>query len=216
MNLAQHSPAAERNRVAILQVLQQVLQPHGTALEIASGTGQHVAFFAPGLPGWTWQPTDAVADAFGSVAAWCDQAGAANVRLPVLLDVMAPQWPSQGLEFTERFDAIFCANMLHISPWATCAALMRGASRYLASEGVLVTYGPYLERNVATSPGNLEFDNSLRQRNQAWGIRSLEDVANEAELSGLRLSQRYAMPANNLLLVFRRGVPVVPGVAVPV
>jgi SAM-dependent methyltransferase len=211
LKIAQHSPAAERNRLPILQVLQQVLPPHGTALEIASGTGQHVAFFALGMPGWTWQPTDAAANAFDSIATWCDQAGVANVRSPVVLDVLAPRWLSEGQEFSEPFDAIFCANMLHISPWSTCAALMQGSARHLAPNGVLLIYGPYLERDVPTSPGNLDFDRSLRQRNHAWGIRPLEDVAHQAELTGLRLSRRYEMPANNLLLVFRRGVPAAPG-----
>ncbi len=200
----QHSPAAERNREPILNVLRQVLSTHGTALEIASGTGQHVAFFAAGLPGWTWQPSDAQADGFGSIASWCIEAGVTNVNRPVVLDVMAPRWPSADAEFSVRFDAIYCANMLHISPWATCAALMRGAARYLSADGQLITYGPYLERDVPTSPGNVSFDASLRANNPEWGIRALEDVTHEAALVGLRLSERFQMPANNLLLVFAK------------
>jgi hypothetical protein len=199
---AQHSPAAERNRQPILKVLQQVLPAQGVALEIASGTGQHAAWFAAGLPGWTWQPSDAQADAFESIAAWCAQAGVANVRAPVMLDVLAPHWPNGEMEFTASFNALFCANMLHISPWTTCAALMQGAARYLAPHGKLIVYGPFLERGVPTSPGNLGFDASLRQRNPAWGIRELGDVAQQAALAGLALSQRIEMPANNLLLVF--------------
>lgn len=198
----QHSLAAERNRQPILQVLRQVLPARGMALEIASGTGQHAAFFAAGLPGWVWQPTDATADAFGSIACWCGQAGVANVRDPLLLDVLLPRWPSGGAEFTQTFYAIYCANMLHIAPWSTCAALMRGAARYLAPEGLLITYGPYLEQGVTTSPGNLQFDRSLRQRNPEWGVRALDDVAHQATLAGLRLASRFEMPANNLLLIF--------------
>jgi predicted O-methyltransferase YrrM len=201
---AQHSPAAERNRQPILQVLQQVLRAQGVALEIASGTGQHAAWFAAGLPGWAWQPSDAQADAFDSIGAWCAQAGVANVREPVVLDVLAPRWPAKGTEFTEPFDAIFCANMLHISPWTTCEALMQGAARHLAPRGLLIVYGPFIERGVPTSPGNLRFDASLRQLNPAWGIRALDDVAHQATLAGLCLRQRFQMPANNLLLVFAR------------
>ncbi|BDT67886.1 hypothetical protein os1_20640 [Comamonadaceae bacterium OS-1] len=192
----QHSPAAERNLSPILKVLQRVLPSQGTALEIASGTGQHVAGFAWGLPGWTWQPSDAQDDAFGSIAYWCAQAGVANVLPPVRLDVLAP-WP-----LVEKFDAIYCANMLHISPWATCAALMRGAAGHLAPQGVLITYGPYLERGVPTSAGNLDFDADLRQRDPAWGIRQLDNVVQQAALVGLQLRERVEMPANNLLLVF--------------
>ena len=202
--MPQHSPAAERNQQPILAVLQRVLPTSGQALEIASGTGQHVAFFASRMPAWTWQPSDRSDAAFDSIAAWCGQLGASTVSAPVLLDVMAPRWPALGLEFPPNMDAIYCANLLHIAPWATCGALMRGASRYLGTQGALVTYGPYLEHAVTTSPGNLDFDISLRQRDPAWGIRALQAVVREAELVGLRLDQRIQMPANNLLLVFQR------------
>jgi hypothetical protein len=194
----QHSPSADRNKQPILDVLRQVLPARGTALEIASGTGQHVAFFAAGLPGWTWQPTDADESALPSIVAWVRQTGAQNVRPPLLLDVMAPQWP-----VAEPFGAVYCANMLHISPWASCAGLMQGCARHLAADGALITYGPYLEDDVPTAPSNLAFDQSLRERNPAWGIRRLGDVAREAELAGLVLRERHSMPANNLLLVFR-------------
>lgn len=202
MNGLPHSPAADRNKQPILEVLRQVLPAAGAALEIASGTGQHVVWFAAALPQWSWQPTDADPGALPGIAACARQSGLANVRPPLLLDVLAPQWPAQGAAFTQRFDAIYCANMLHISPWATCAALMQGSARYLASQGVLVTYGPYLEDDVPTAPSNLAFDESLRARDASWGIRRLSDVKGEARQAGLVLRQRHAMPANNLLLVF--------------
>ena len=201
---SQYSPAAERNRAPILEVLHRILPDNGLALEIASGTGQHVAHFASNMPGWVWQPSDAQSDGFASIGAWCAQASVVNVREPVLLDVTAPRWPTGSAEFPDKFDAIFCANMLHIAPWATCAALMAGAAKYLSPEGALITYGPYLERGLPTSPGNVAFDESLRQRDPAWGIRALEDVAQQAALAGLRLRERVEMPANNLLLVFSR------------
>jgi hypothetical protein len=198
------STAAERNKQPILDVLLRVLPAQGKALEIASGTGQHVAWFAAGLPGWTWQPTDADASALPEIAACVAEANVPNVRPPLRLDVMAPQWPADGPCFGHEFDAIYCANMLHISPWPTCAALMRGAARHLARDGVLITYGPYLEDDVPTAPGNLAFDQSLRARNPAWGIRRLREVNAEAQLNGFALRERHAMPANNLLLVFGR------------
>jgi Protein of unknown function (DUF938) len=198
------SPAAERNRQPILEALLRVLPAHGVALEIASGTGQHVAWFAAGLPRWTWQPSDAQADGFASIAGWCREARVTNVNPPIVLDVMAAHWPSEGVEFSARIDAIYCANMLHISPWTTCAALMRGAARYLSASGLLITYGPYVEDGVPTSPGNLDFDASLRESNAEWGIRALAEVTQQAARAGLRLSTRIQMPANNLLLVFKR------------
>ncbi|MFC5498904.1 DUF938 domain-containing protein [Caenimonas terrae] len=198
------SPAADRNKQPILEVLQQVLPARGTALEIASGTGQHVAWFGAAMRSWIWQPSDADPPALPAIEAWSQQAGLTNVRSPVLLDVMAPQWPSSGPPFDGPFDAVYCANMLHISPWPTCAALMRGAARHLALDGVLITYGPYLEDGVPTAPGNLAFDASLRERDPRWGIRRLADVAAQANQVGLRLQARHQMPANNLLLVFGR------------
>ena len=206
MNQPDHSPAAGRNKQAILDVLLQVLPTRGRALEIASGTGQHVAWFSAGLPGWDWQPSDVEADGFESINAWVSlQAGSnppnlLNVRAPVLLNVMAERWLPSG----NFFDLIYCANMLHIAPWATCAALMAGSARHLAPSGQLITYGPYFEDTVPTSPGNLEFDHSLKARNPAWGIRPLADVEAEADTAGLKLHTRHAMPANNLLLVWRR------------
>lgn len=194
------SPAADRNKQPILDVLREVLPDHGTALEIASGTGQHVAWFAANLPQWTWQATDAVPAALDSISAWVAEQGLLNVRPPLVLDVMAPEW----LPGDVVFDLVYCANMLHISPWTTCAALMQGSARHLAPGGVLVTYGPYLEDGVPTSEGNLGFDKSLRAQDPAWGIRRKEDVAQEAARAGLRLQARHAMPANNLLLVWAK------------
>ena len=195
-----YSPAADRNKQAILDVLVQLLPERGNALEIASGTGQHAAWFAAGLPHWTWQPSDAQADGFDSIKAWATQQAVSNVHAAVLVDVMATNWWPTG----KLFDLIYCANMLHIAPWATCAALMRGSAQHLAPGGQLITYGPYLEDGVPTSAGNLAFDQSLRERNPAWGIRRLEDVNAQGASAGLKLIARHAMPANNLLLVWAR------------
>lgn len=195
-----HSPAADRNKQVILDMLRQLLPDCGHALEIASGTGQHVAWFASGLPGWNWQPSDAQSDFFGSIKACVAEQAVANVRPPLLLDVMASSW----LPADQLFDLIYCANMLHIAPWATCAALMRGSAQHLAASGKLIIYGPYFEVAVPTSPGNLAFDQSLRVGNPAWGIRRLEVVEAQAAKAGLKLFERHTMPANNLLLVWGR------------
>jgi hypothetical protein len=193
-----HSPAAQRNRAAILDVLQRVLPPAGSALEIASGSGEHAAHFAEGCPQWQWQPTDADADALASVSAWCS--GLANVLPPLRLDVTNPVWAGVG----DDLDAIFCANMLHISPWASCAALMQGAARHLSASGCLLVYGPFVVDGEVTAASNLAFDADLRSRNADWGLRQLGDVAAVAAGAGLMLRQRIAMPANNLILIWQR------------
>ena len=201
-----HSLAADRNKQPILDVLREVLPAQGSALEIASGTGQHVTWFAAGMPHWIWQPTDWQADALPAIAARVALERLANVRPPVRLDVMEPRWlAGRAQQETPRFDLIYCANMLHIAPWSNCAALMQGSARHLAPDGVLITYGPYLEDEVPTSAGNVDFDQSLRAQNPDWGIRRREEVALEATRAGLRLFARHAMPANNLLLVWTRG-----------
>ena len=198
------SPAADRNKHPILQVLQSLLPTQGKALEIASGTGQHAAWFASHLPGWTWQPTDATADGQHSIVGYAAQLGAHNVLTPRVLDVLQHPWLSDSASGTgAHFDAIYCANMLHISPWDTTRALMQGSAQHLAPGGMLITYGPYLEDNVPTAAGNLAFDASLRAQNPAWGLRRLEEVTHVAEQAGLRRVQRHALPANNLLLVWK-------------
>lgn len=195
---AQHSPAAERNGPYILAQLRRLLPERGLLLEIASGTGQHAACCSAGLPGWQWQPSDRNPGGFASIQAWC--AGLPRARPPVVVDVLQASWPDAA----PSVDAIFCANMIHIAPWACTAGLMQGAARHLSSEGVLVTYGPYLEDSVPTAPGNLAFDINLRADNPEWGIRHLKDVATAAGHAGLVLRERVAMPANNLLLVWGR------------
>lgn len=199
-NILRLSPAAERNKRPILALLQQLLPNEARVLEIAAGTGQHAAFFASAMPHWRWLPTDAVAESLPSIRAWAADAGAAQVLEPVVLDVTGADWPVDAA----AFDGIYCANMLHIAPWAACTALMRGAARHLTPQGVLITYGPYLEDGVPTSEGNLAFDASLRRENGEWGIRRREDVEEAAHQAGLVLRERHAMPANNLLLAWCR------------
>ena len=193
-----HSPAAERNGPPILAALQRLLPATGVLLEIASGTGQHAAFCSAGLAGWQWQPSDFDAGALPSIAAWCD--GLVRVRPPITLNVLDETWPG----VPAQVDAIYCANMIHIAPWACTAGLMRGAARHLAPHGLLITYGPYLLDAEPTAPSNLAFDADLRARNPAWGIRRLADVAAEAAAAGLALRERLDMPANNKLLAWAR------------
>ena len=203
MNELPFSPAADRNKQPILDLLLEVLPRDGSALEIASGTGQHVCWFAAAMPSWIWQPTDGEITALPGIAAHVAQACLPNVRPPIHLDVMAQSWTG-AIDLRTQYDAIYCANLLHITPWTTAAALMRGVSRHLAGDGMLLTYGPYLEDGVPTAPGNAAFDASLRARNPAWGIRTVAAVAAEAERAGLQLHAQHAMPANNLLLQWQK------------
>ena len=192
------SPAAERNKDPILGVLAAELPDTGTALEIASGTGQHVCHFASALPGIHWQPTEPDDASREAMIMRIREAGLRNVGSPLALDVNHPVWPVE-----ERYDAILCINIVHISPWPATLALLRGAQRHLSPTGKLILYGPYLENGVA-APSNLEFDASLKRRNPEWGLRELEEVTRVAISHNLALTRRVRMPANNLSLVFAR------------
>ena len=198
------SPAADRNKEVILLELQRLLPAHGVALEIASGTGRHIAWFAKAFPGWLWTPSDMHACEFATIVAHTTAAGLCNVRVPHVLDVLSHSWQESPLTDLEdaRFDVIYCANMLHIAPLAACAALMQGAAKRLTPKGQLVLYGPYLEEDGAASKGNVAFDASLRSSNPDWGLRRREEVELAARQAGLWLQKQVNMPSNNLLLVF--------------
>lgn len=192
------SPSAARNRDPILAVLRRVLPAEGLVLEIAGGTGEHAVHFAGALLGLEWQPTDPDEESRRSIAAWRAEAGLPNLRAPLALDVTQVDWP------VERADAIVCINMVHISPWAATVGLLAGAARRLPTGAPLVIYGPFRQAGVPTAPSNEAFDQSLRARNPAWGLREVEAVAAEAARQGLTLEEIVPMPANNLALVFRR------------
>lgn len=190
------APAAQRNREPILGVLREALPENGTVLEVASGTGEHVAFFAREWPELAWQPSDPSPEMRESIAAWCT--GLPNVMAPLDLDASAEEWP------VGRAEAMVCINMVHISPWAATEGLMRGAGRILAGGAPLVLYGPYRWSSRELEPSNEAFDQDLQRRNPAWGLRLVEDVADCAARNGLRLERVVEMPANNLSLVFRK------------
>jgi hypothetical protein len=196
MDARRHAPAAERNREPILAVLRELLPTRGLVLEIASGTGQHSAHFASGLPALTFQPTERDAGMHASIAAWTH--GMSNVLPPLLLDVTVQPWPVGEL------DAIFNANMIHIAPWAVCLALLDGAARHLRPGCRLLTYGPYRIDGRHTSDSNAAFDRQLKLQNPDWGVRDLEAVCEAADRVGIHFERRVTMPANNQVIVFRR------------
>jgi hypothetical protein len=198
-NGARASPSTARNRDPILEILRPRLPATGLVLEVAAGAGEHAVHNAAALPHLRWLPTDPDPQALISIAAWRAHAALPNLSPPLRLDAADPDaWP------VERADAVVNINMIHISPWAATQGLMTGAGRVLPSGGALFLYGPYLETGVETAPSNLAFDASLRSRDPAWGIRRLEDVTALASEHGLELNERIAMPANNLMLVFRK------------
>lgn len=195
---ARHFPATARNRDVIADVLKRHLPATGTVLEIASGSGEHSAYFAGIFPGLTWQPSDPDPLNLDSIAAWGEASEHDNLRPPLSInasDVLLP---------LKAADAVMCINMIHISPWDATEGLMRNAAKLLTPGAPLYLYGPYRIGGSHTAPSNEAFDGSLRSQNETWGVRDLEDVCAEAEKNGLDFVERVEMPSNNQSVIFRQ------------
>lgn len=194
------SAAAERNKQPIGTELRHLLPQRGRVLEIASGTGQHVAHFGQEFPDIAWQPTDLGADDLAQIESRRRATGLANILPAVRLDVLERPWPVGG-----PFDAVLCINMIHISPWETTPALFSGAEQVTpAGTGLVVLYGPFREGGRHTAPSNADFEQWLQAKDQRFGVRNLEDVEAVARQHGFARVHLARMPANNLLLGFRR------------
>lgn len=191
--------ATQRNKHAILEVLRRLVDPGSRVLEIASGSGQHAVHFAANLPGVSWQPSSYEANERASIEAYRrDHAELKNLAAPIAIDVRDDDWA------TGTFDAIFCANMLHIAPWTAAEGLFRGAGRLLGSDGLLITYGPYRFDGAWTAESNAMFDARLRERDPSWGVRDTRDLEVLGAAADLVLVDTIVMPANNHVLVFRK------------
>jgi SAM-dependent methyltransferase len=193
------SASAERNKEPILAVLQRTLPQTGLVLEIASGTGQHVAHFAKALPELTWQPSDPDVACRESIKSWIRSEELQNVRPPLDLDVCRLPWP------VPPTNAVLCINMIHVAPWPATEALLKGARGALDPGGVLFLYGPYRRFGGHTAPSNEAFDRQLRANCPEWGLRDLEAVVEVAEAVGFELGEVLDMPANNFSVVLRCG-----------
>lgn len=192
------APSAQRNRDAILAVLRDVLPPSGRVLEIASGSGEHAVHFARALPDLTFQPSDPSPDAVASIAAWTRESGLGNILSPLVVDATAQDWP------IEAADAILCINMIHIAPWAAAEGLFLQAGRLLKQGQPLYLYGPYRRPGRPLEPGNAAFEESLRSRDPAWGLRELDAVAALGAANGFDMAEIIEMPSNNLSVIFRK------------
>lgn len=195
-----YAPASERNSKPILAVLQHELQGASSVLEIGSGTGQHAACFAPALSHLTWQPTD-LAEHLPGIRAWIADAAATNILEPFALDVR------DDVETPGLFDAMFSANTAHIMHFPAVERLFALAGRVLGRKGVFCLYGPFRLQGEFSTRSNAEFHRSLRQQDPGMGIRDLEAVDSLAVQHGLEPRRCYALPANNLLRVWRRPDP---------
>jgi SAM-dependent methyltransferase len=199
--------AFHRNHAAIAPVLEAFLHGRtGDVLEIGSGTGQHAVAFAGKLPAITWWPTDLNDNHLRSIAAWRTHASRENVMAPVRLDASAPDWRLPALGLPSTFTAVFCANVIHISPWIVAEGLFAGAGRHLAAGGRLFLYGPFKRDGRHNAPSNAAFDESLRSRDPDWGVRDTADLRTLAARNGLRFVEIVEMPSNNAILTFEKNI----------
>lgn len=189
-----HAPATLRNRDAIADVLADMLPSSGIVLEIASGSGEHCAYFAQRFGALIWQPSDPEPAARASIAVWCD--GLSNTQPALDLSAEAPDWPIAGAA------AVLCINMVHISPWEATLGLLCGAARLLEPGAPLFLYGPYRRPGHPTAPSNEAFDASLKMRDPRWGMHDLDEVVGAAD--GFVLDRIVEMPAENLSIILRR------------
>jgi len=205
------APSADRNKDPILSVLQKYFaaaneistkELHG--LEISSGSGQHVVHFAKHLPFVTFQPSELKDYSLPSIEEYILESGLTNVLSPLVIDVTKPigEW---NLAYKE-FDLILNINMIHISPWSCTLALFERASELLSRKpsSALITYGPYAVNGVITPESNVLFDQSLRDRNELWGLRDIADLEKVASVNGFHLHAIEEMPSNNKMLIWKR------------
>ena len=196
------SPSAARNRDPIRDVFLQYMPRTGTIVEIASGTGEHVAHLAAAAPGLCFLPGDPDDASRASIAAWTADLGLTNIAAPHAADVSIGDW-HQAFNPCEGMVSI---NMIHIAPFDAARGLFAGAGALLKNEGRLFLYGPFSRNGVHSAPSNEAFDASLKSRDPRWGVRDLDlEIMPLAAAASLFLVAIEEMPANNLSVIFERG-----------
>ncbi len=192
------APSAVRNVGPILAAMQPYVPPEGGALEIASGTGQHVAAFAKQFPGVTWQPTDLAPDRLLSIDAWATAAAAGNILPATRLDAGVPDWDMGS------FDYVTVSNLLHLVSNDTALNVIAGAARALRPGGHLFVYGPFRRDGAFRSAGDSSFHARIQAENPSAGYKDVTWMQETALANGLNPKAQIEMPANNLSLVWQK------------
>ena len=199
--LCKKTQAAESNKNVILEVLKKELSTNAAVLEIGSGTGQHAATFCPCLPTIDWIPSDLNSDSFESIISWKKVVGADNMYPPRLIDAASPNW---NIGDVKRISAIIAINVIHISSFDVTLGILNGANKYLDKGGILYFYGPFFQNNAKPTESNKAFDQYLRNQNEFWGIRKLDEIEVLAKDRSLHLDKTIKMPKNNLSVIFQK------------
>jgi len=192
-----YAPSAARNQDALCELLAQIAPTRGRALEIASGTGQHVVGYAICLPGLVWQPTEVAPTRRASINAYVAEAGLSNILTALTLDATAPGW---GKTLAGQ-DLIMLSNLLHLISASEAKTLITDAAKALATGGRMVIYGPFMRADELTSDGDAAFHAALRAHDPEIGYKDDFDTLDWLQASGLDIVSVVEMPANNLALI---------------
>ncbi|MEM1351658.1 MAG: DUF938 domain-containing protein [Pseudomonadota bacterium] len=195
-----HAPAAERNAGALCELLTRHAPAEGRALELASGTGQHVTAFAKQLPALTWQPSEVDNDRIASIDAYVEEAGVENLKTAVMLDATTPGWA----DLSRRWDMIVLVNLLHLISDKEARCLIHEAVGALAHCGRFILYGPFMRSGRLTSDGDARFHAQLSASNPLIGYKDDTDVKAWLEGAGATHIAVEDMPANNLAFIATR------------
>lgn len=199
------APSAERNKRPIAEALSRHWSGRGAFLEVSSGTGQHVSFFAQRWPDASFQPTDQSDEAFKSIAYHSRECK--NVQPPLILDLLHD--PSKWTFERSSYSVVHVANMLHISDPGTTEGLFKVASLALQHPDVdnykpiLAAYGPFKLHGEFTTDSNRAFDDKLKGMNPVYGLRDIDDVSRVGKQYGFELMKVEEMPSNNFMLIYR-------------
>jgi AraC-like DNA-binding protein len=197
--------AGSRNREPLLGVLKEKLpKDPGNVLELASGSGMHINYFAPHFEHLHFQPSDKDKEVFDNIKKLSTDHSNDNIADPAHLDLTdAETWFNAGNE--NSFAAIFCINIFQVAPISIADGMMECASLLLKKDGILLIYGPFQVEGTFTTDSNKEFHETLGSAGVSeWGLKDVADLKKAAERHGLELKEQINMPANNFSLIFGR------------
>lgn len=195
--------AGNRNREPLLGVLKHKLpKDPGRILEMASGSGMHINYFAPHFDHLHFHPSDRDVEVFDNIKQLTAEHGNDNIADPVHLDLTQPEtWFNAG--DPGSFDAIFCINIFQVAPISIADGMMECAANLLSKDGILLIYGPFQVEGRFTTESNQEFHNTLSSAGVSeWGLKDIADLKAAAAKHDLELKEQIDMPANNFSLIF--------------
>ena len=195
-----NAPSAARNAVPIVELVRKTAINSGKALEIASGTGQHIVQLASALPHLSWQPSDVDAARINSILCWSDNQYLANLNPPCFLDATAEGWAVEH----HGQDLILLVNLLHLISTQETKILVEEMSKALNSNGLSIIYGPFMRSGKLTSKSDMEFHQSLINTDPDLGYKNDIDMLNLFGEAGLIHLSTENMPANNLAFILQK------------